>query len=76
MASALQGTAVSTVRKRKMKSNLAQSQIIASDITTTDTSSASSVMDTISEMRRQLLEKTNLLMKHLINSNLTNKPQK
>lgn len=53
MASALQGTAVSAVRK--MKSNLAQTQIIASDITTTDTSSASSVMDTISEMHRQLL---------------------
>lgn len=55
MASALQGTAVSAVRKMKRKSNLAQTQIIASDITTTDTSSASSVMDTISEMHRQLL---------------------
>lgn len=61
MASALQGTAESTARQ--MSQNiLAQSQKIASDITT-DTSSASSLVDTTSEMHRQQLEKTKLLLK-------------
>lgn len=66
MASALLGTAVRAIRKMKRENILAQSQRIAPDITTTDSSSASSLVDTISGMQRQLLEKTKLLMKHSI----------
>ena len=45
MASALLGTAVRAIRKMKRKNILAQSQRIASDITTTDSFSASSLVD-------------------------------
>jgi len=68
MASTLLGIAVKAIRKMKRKNILSQSQRIASDTTTTDSPSASSLVDTISGMHRQLLEKTKLLTKHLINS--------
>lgn len=54
------------VSKMKRKNILAQSQRIVSDMTTTDSSSASSLVDTISGMHRQLLEQAKLLMKHSI----------
>lgn len=66
MASALLGTALTARRKTRRQSILAQSQGIAWNITTTDSSSASSLGDTVSGMRRQFLEKTKLLMKRLI----------
>lgn len=66
MASALLETAVRAVSKMKRKNILAQSQRIASDMTTTDSSSASSLVDTISGMHRKPLEQAKLLMKHSI----------